>query len=117
MTPDQISESIEEATLDFTLGEDELAASKLLTLLEEHPDTYDAYLALTEIQLAQGKLTEALEAAKKALELNPEDIHIHTSLSRIYVEMHDKEKAEHHGNQARMLGWKEQLKEPPPATS
>ena len=114
MTPDQIRETIEEATLDFTLGEDSLAATKLEALLKEHPDTYDAYLALTEIQLAQGKHEAALAAAQKAIELNPEDIHIHTSLSRIYVEIGDKDKAEHHGNQARTLGWKEQLKEPPP---
>jgi len=117
MTPDQIRDCIEEATLDFTLGEDEIAAQKLQKLLKKYPETYDAHLALTEIRLAQGKLDNALQSAQTALKLNPEDIHIHTSLSRIYVELHDKEKAEHHGNQARMLGWKEQLKEPPPTSS
>ena len=54
-------------------------------------------------------------AAEKAAALEPEDIHIHTSLSRIWMERGDKTRAESHGAKARMLGWKEQLKEPPPA--
>jgi Flp pilus assembly protein TadD len=114
MTTEKIRETIEEATLEFTLGNDQLAADRLLALLQDHPESYGAHLALTEIRLAQGLLESALGSAQSALALNPEDIHIHTSLSRIYVELGDKEKAEHHGNQARMLGWKEQLKEPPP---
>jgi len=34
-------------------------------------------------------------------------------LSRIWVEKGDKEKAEHHGAQARMLGWKDEIQNPP----
>jgi Flp pilus assembly protein TadD len=58
-------------------------------------------------------LPQALAAGLKARELNPNDIHINTSLSRIYMEMGDKPQAEHFGAQARMLGWKEDLKQPP----
>ena len=114
MTTEEIRQTIEEATLEFTLGNDQAAANQLQQLLQAHPDNYDAHLALTEIRLAQGLLESALESANAALDINPEDIHIHTSLSRIYVELGNKDKAEEHGNQARMLGWKEQLKEPPP---
>ena len=61
--------------------------------------------------ISESQYDEALTAAEKALKLAPEDIHIHTSLSRIWMERGDK-KAEHHGAQARMLGWKEQLRSP-----
>ena len=114
MTNDEIRQTIEDATLEFTLGNDHAAADQLQQLLQEHPESYDAHLAITEIRLAQGLLESALDSANAALAINPQDIHIHTSLSRIYVELGNKDKAEEHGNQARMLGWKEQLKEPPP---
>ena len=117
MNEEQIREKVEEATLDFSLGKDDLAAEKLQQLLAEAPGCYDGWLALTEVQLARRDLEAALEAAEKALALAPEDIHVHTSLSRIWVEKGDKDKAEHHGAQARMLGWKDELKKPPPATS
>jgi hypothetical protein len=53
-----------------------------------------------------------LAAGEHALALRPKDIHIHTSMSRIWMERGDKAKAEHHGAQARILGWGDQLKEP-----
>ena len=53
-----------------------------------------------------------LAAGEQALTLRPKDIHIHTSMSRIWMERGDKTKAEHHGAQARILGWGDQLKEP-----
>lgn len=115
MNKDQIQEAVEDATLEFSLGEDDLAAEKLQKLLAEVPGCYDGWLALTEVQLARGDLDAAFAAAEQALALDPEDIHIHTSLSRIWVEKGDKEKAEHHGAQARMLGWKDELSKPPPA--
>ena len=115
MNEEQIREKVEAATLDFSLGEDDLAAQKLQQLLAESPDSYDGWLALTEVQLARRDLEAALTAAEKALALAPEDIHVHTSHSRIWVELGDKDKAEHHGAQARMLGWKDELKKTPPA--
>ena len=115
MNEEQIREKVEAATLDFSLGEDDLAAEKLQQLLAEAPDSYDGWLALTEVQLARRDLEAALEAAEKALALDPKDIHVHTNLSRIWVELGDKDKAEHHGAQARMLGWKDELRKPPPA--
>ena len=46
--------------------------------------------------------------------LRPADLFINTTLSRIWMELGDKPKAEHFGAQARMAGWKEELKNPPP---
>jgi len=114
MNKKQIQEKVEEAILDFSIGEDESAERKLRELLDKAPDCYDGWLALTEVQLACGALDEALAAAENALAINPEDIHVHTSLSRIWVEKGDKDQAEHHGAQARILGWKDELKKDPP---
>jgi hypothetical protein len=38
-------------------------------------------------------------------------VHIHTSLSRIWMELGNKDEAEKHGARARVLGWREQLRE------
>lgn len=113
MSEASIKEQIDEATLDFTMGDSAGAVGKLEALLREHPDTFGAWHALTEVHYAEGDYDKALEAGEKALALNPDDVHINTSLSRIWVARGDKDKAEHYGAQARMLGWKEQLKSPP----
>ncbi|MEM8868654.1 MAG: hypothetical protein AAGC73_10350 [Verrucomicrobiota bacterium] len=115
MDPQSLQDKIDEATFDFTLGDSATAISKLEELLVEATDSFEAWHALTEVQFSEGNYDAALEAGEHALSLRPNDIHINTSLSRIWVERGDKDKAEHYGAQARMLGWKEELKSPPPA--
>ena len=77
------------------------------------PELFEAWHALTEVYYSEGQYDAALKAAETAHGLRPDDIHINTSLSRIWVEKGDKDKAEHFGAQARMLGWKDELKSPP----
>lgn len=101
---------VEDATLDFALGDNDTALEKLREAVRLQPESFEAWHALTEIFFSMHQLDEALEAAEKALALSPEDIHIHTSLSRIHMERGDKATAEKHGAQARMLGWKRDLK-------
>ncbi|HKK19609.1 MAG TPA: tetratricopeptide repeat protein [Opitutales bacterium] len=113
MDETSLQDQVDDATLDFTLGDSEAALSKLRSILEAHPDAFAAWHALTEVYFSEGDYDAALEAAETAHKLDPEDVHINTSLSRIWVERGDKEKAEHYGAQARMLGWKDQLKSPP----
>jgi tetratricopeptide (TPR) repeat protein len=108
---------VEEAVLDFTLGEIPTALKKLHDTLQVDAEFFPAYHALAEIYFSTRDLPMALAAAIRARNLRPDDIHINTSLSRIYMEMGDKPQAEHFGAQARMLGWKEDLKQPPPAPS
>ncbi|MGB0418274.1 MAG: tetratricopeptide repeat protein [Opitutales bacterium] len=107
-----LQDKIDDATLDFTLGDAQSALTKLNELATTHPDSFAIWHALTEVYFSESQYDEALTAAEKALKLAPEDVHIHTSLSRIWMERGDKKKAEHHGAQARMLGWKEQLRSP-----
>ena len=75
------------------------------------------YIALAALIFAKWRPWQALGATMlfgffQALALRPTDIHIHTSMSRIWMERGDTTKAEHHGAQARILGWGDQLKEP-----
>ena len=115
MSTESLQDRIDEATFDFTIGDAESAISKLRAVLEEAPESFEAWLALAEVLFAESDLTGALEAGEKAHQLRPEDIHINTSLSRIWVAKGDKDKAEHYNAQARMLGWKDELRQPPPA--
>jgi len=113
MTDPEFADLVQEATLDFTMGDNEVAIEKLMKALTYDTDHFDAYHALTEVYYAQEDFDRALEVAEKARALRPEDIQIHTSLSRIWLGKGNKDQAEHFGAQARMLGWKEQLKKPP----
>ena len=113
MSDTSLQDKIDEATLDFTLGDSETALTKLVALAELHPESFGAWHALTEVYFSEGDYDSALNAGEKAYSLCPDDIHINTSLSRIWVERGDKDKAEHYGAEARMLGWKDELKSPP----
>ena len=111
--PDDIKELIEEATFDFTMGENDVALKKLHSATQRAPASFEAWHALAEICFNMRNFEDALAAAEKAHSLRPGDVFINTSLSRIWMEKGDKARAEHFGAQARILGWKDQLKNPP----
>ncbi len=102
----------EEAAFDFAMGDERAALAKLEEAVKCDPASFESWLAKAEVHFALRELDAALAAGEKALSLQPKDIHIHTSLSRIWMERGDKAKAEHHGAQARILGWGDQLKSP-----
>ena len=108
-----IKNEIDDAIFNFTIGENTQAKEQLKQLLEEHPKEKEAWHALAEILWSEKDFQSALEAAEKALAIDDKDLHINTTLSRIWVQIGDQEKAEYYNAQARMLGWKEQLKDPP----
>ena len=109
---EETQSAIEDATFDFTMGDAPIAISKLENLLESHPECFAAWHALCEIRYSEKQYAEALQAAEKAHALDPDDLFINTSLSRIWLELGSKEKAEHFGAQAKIADWKEQLKNP-----
>ncbi|KAF0093695.1 MAG: hypothetical protein E1N59_2683 [Puniceicoccaceae bacterium 5H] len=100
---------IDEATFDYTMGDHAAALQKLEQALQQDPHNFDAWLAKAEVHFDQRELDAALEAAQKALAIDGDQAHIHTTLSRIYMERGDKQQAEHHGAQARIKGWKAEL--------
>ncbi|HZP59488.1 MAG TPA: tetratricopeptide repeat protein [Opitutaceae bacterium] len=112
MPTEDIQTLIEEATLDYTLGETEAALAKLGRATELAPDSFEAWHALAEVHFSLRRLDAALAAAERAQVLRPDDLFINTTLSRIWMERGDKAAAEKFGARARVLGWKDQLKNP-----
>lgn len=110
MTADELQNLIEEATADYALGENELALKKLLDAVSAAPESFEAWHALAEVNFSLRKLDAALSAAERAHALQPSDLFINTTLSRIWMERGDKAKAEHFGAQAKIQSWKDQLK-------
>ena len=113
MSEQTIQYLVDEGTLDFTLGEIESAISKLNRAVNQDPNCFDGWLALAEVYLSERNLDKALESGEKAHSINSDELHNNTTLSRIWVERGDKEKAEHFAAQVRMISWKEELKSDP----
>ena len=112
MSPEDIQHLIEDATFDYTLGEHDSALTKLARATGIQPQAFEAWHALAEINFSLRRFDDALLAAEKAHALRPDDLFINTTLSRIWMEKGDKAKAEHFGAQAKIQGWKEQIKNP-----
>ncbi len=109
MSETTAKEIVDEATFEVTIGNHTEALELLKRAISLDNDCFDAWLAKTEVHFDLRDLDEALSAGETALKLKPEDVHIQTSLSRIWMERGDKDKAEHYGAQARLKGWKVEL--------
>lgn len=112
MAAEELQQSVDDAILDFTLGDSNAALARLEDVTRCSPTFLPAWHALAEINFQLRRLDAALHAADKACALAPDDLFIHATLSRIWAEKGDKAAAENHGAQARILTWKEQLKKP-----
>jgi predicted Zn-dependent protease len=112
VTSDELQTLIEDATADYAMGESEPALEKLRRATAAAPDSFEAWHALAEVNFSLRKLDDALAAAERAHALRPSDLYINTTLSRIWMERGDKPRAEHFGAQAKIQGWKDQLKNP-----
>lgn len=96
------------------------AVTEYQKALEVNPTFTDALHGLAQAYGQQGKLEEAIAAAQRIAEIDPEDPLAHTSLSRLYQRQGKITEAEEEANKARVLSWKQQLKEgkkPNPADS
>jgi cytochrome c-type biogenesis protein CcmH/NrfG len=113
MTPDELQTLIEDATFDHATGDEEAALAKLTRATGAAPESFEAWHALAEVNFSVRRFDAALAAAERAHALRPSDLFIATSLSRIWMEKGDKARAEHFGAQAKIQGWKEQLKADP----
>ena len=88
--------------------------------LEEYEKSLAADPAFTEAMHGKARalqdlnrLDEAIAAAQRIAELDPDDILAHTSLSVLFQKKGMIPEAEAEGNKARILGWKQQLKKAP----
>lgn len=112
MTENEIQHLIEDATFDYTMGDNDSAVTKLTRATAAAPAAFEAWHALAEIHFSQRRFDDALHAANHAHAVRPDDLFINTTLSRIWMEKGDKPMAEKYGAQAKILGWKDQLKNP-----
>ena len=75
------------------------------------PKFSDALHGLAQAYHAQQDFDRTIEAARRILTLDAEDILAWTTISRAYQRKNMIPEAEEAGNKARILGWKQQLRE------
>ncbi|MFY9754009.1 MAG: tetratricopeptide repeat protein [Candidatus Acidiferrales bacterium] len=75
------------------------------------PKMADALHGLAQAYHAKADFDRAIEAARRIIELEPEDILAWTAISRAYQRQGKVPEAEEAGNKARVLGWKQQLRD------
>jgi tetratricopeptide (TPR) repeat protein len=110
--PDPRAEEHYYAALDlFAESRHEEAIAEYQTALEIDPSFSDALHGLSRACQDVNRLDEAIAASQRASELDPDDILAHTSLSILYQKKGMIPEAEAEGNKARVLGWKQQLRE------
>jgi Flp pilus assembly protein TadD len=99
-------EQYDEAMLAFSTGDFATAIKGLRAILAECPEHFDAQLSLGMAYYRQGDFATAIAEGHKAEVLKPKEQLVHTNLSLFYMKAGDKVKAEHHGLQARIAGWR-----------
>ena len=101
-----LQEQYDAAMFDFSRGQFAAAVEKLKRVLADDPAYFDAQLALGMAHYRLGDYPAAIAEGHKAEQLRPKEQLAHTNLSLFYMKAGDKAKAEHHGLQARIAGWR-----------
>ena len=97
----------------FAEGQHEQAISEYRAAIEADPTFTEAMHGLARAYQDLNRYDEAIAVANRIAELDPNDILAHTSLSILYQKKGMVPEAEAEGNKARVLGWKQQLKQSP----
>jgi len=111
-----LQEQYDDAMFDFSMGDFDSCIAKLKAILAEDPNHFDAQLSLGMAYCRKGDFAAAIEEGHKAEKMRPNEQLVHTNLSLFYMRAGDKQKAEHHGLQARIASWRGNMA-PPPAQS
>ena len=110
-TDRQTAENHYYAALDLVAaGDDSSAVKEYESSLAADPTFTEALHGLSRALQNLNRLDEAIAAARKISELDPDDVLAHTSLSILFQKKGMIPEAEAEGNKARILGWKQQLK-------
>ena len=92
-------------------GDLEAAVRAYQQALDEDPNYADVLEGLSMALAELGRFDEAIEAARRVVELVPDEQLSYTNLSRIYQQAGDVPKAEEWAAKGRVREWKQQLKE------
>ena len=90
------------------------AADSLRRCLEADPGMLDAMHGLIRALQEQGDFDGAIAVAQRLLQLDPEEVLAHTSLSILYQHKGMIAEAEAEALKAKLLGWKKHLQQPKP---
>jgi Flp pilus assembly protein TadD len=85
------------------------AVQRLRRCLEVDPGMLDAMHGLIRALQETGELDAAIAVAQRLLQLDPEEVLAHTSLSILYQHKGMIAEAEAEALQAKLLGWKKHL--------
>lgn len=96
----------------FSQADYDAAIAGFEAILAEQPDHFDARLALGMAYYRKGDYAAAIAEGHRAEQLRPKEQLVHTNLSLFYMKSGDKQKAEQHGLQARIAGWRENMAPP-----
>ena len=96
----------------FSQDDYDSAIAGLKAVLVEDPTHFDAQLSLGMAYYRKGDYATAIVEGHKAEKLKPNEQLAHTNLSLFYMKSGDKKTAEHHGLQARIASWKENMAPP-----
>jgi tetratricopeptide (TPR) repeat protein len=95
----------------FGEGKIEEAIAEYNRALEIDPRFSDALHGLAQAYHAREDFDRTIEAARRILDLNHEDILAWTTISRAYQRKGMIPEAEEAAHKARLLGWKQQLRD------
>ena len=95
----------------FGEGKLDEAIAEYTRAIEMDPKFADALHGLAQAYHAKEDFDRTIEAARRILEIDSEDILAWTTVSRAYQRKGMVPEAEEAGNKARVLGWKQQLRE------
>jgi tetratricopeptide (TPR) repeat protein len=112
-----LQEQYDDAMYDFSCGEYDSAIAKFRAILAVEPDNFDAQLSLGMAYYRKEDYATAIAEGHKAEKLRPKEQLVHTNLSLFYMKSGDKKTAEHHGLQARIASWRENMGAPGGATA
>ena len=101
-----VQEQYDDAMFDFSRGDFDGAIVRLKAVLAADPAHFDAQLALGMAYYRKGDYAAAIAEGHKAEQLRPREQLVHTNLSLFYMKAGDKQKAEHHGLQAKIESWR-----------
>ncbi len=108
-------EKFDDAMFAFSTGDYAAAIAGFQQILAEDPENFDAQLSLGMAYYRLGDYPRAIAEGHKAEKLRPKEQLVHTNLSLFYMKSGDKKTAEHHGLQARIASWRDNMA--PPGTT
>jgi superkiller protein 3 len=95
----------------FGEGKLDEAVAEYRRAIEMNPQFSDALHGLAQARYAMEQFDATIEAAERILALDPDDVLAWTTISRAYQRKGMVPEAEAAGSKAKILGWKQTLKD------